>query len=75
MGGVRCGGDMEVGASFGLLNVHATCRVYEGRLSGDNCTCCHSEIEVADQTCYLTQQQHIDPVSISPGTDLITLDV
>ena len=32
---------------------HAT--VSQGRICSDNFTCCHTEIEVADQTFYLTQ--------------------
>ena len=30
-------------------------RVFQGRTCSDNGTCCHAEIEVADQTCYLIQ--------------------
>ena len=38
-----------------LLNVPATCySVSPGRICSDNFTCCHTEIEVADQTFYLT---------------------
>ena len=32
--------------------------VSQGRFCRDSCTCCHTEIEVADQTCYLTQSQY-----------------
>ena len=28
--------------------------VCQGRICSDNCACCHTEIEVADQTFYLT---------------------
>ena len=34
--------------------------VSQGRICSDNFTCCHTEIEVADQTFYLTQSQYTD---------------
>ena len=34
--------------------------------------CCHTEIEVADQTFHLTQSQYTDTGLTSPSTDLIT---
>ena len=34
--------------------------VSQGRIYLDNCTCCHTEIQVADQTFYLTQSQYTD---------------
>ena len=36
------------------------------------CTCCHTEIEVADQTFRLTQSQYTDTGPTSPSTDPIT---
>ena len=38
------------------------------RICLDNFTRCRTEIEVADQTCYLTQLQHIDTGPASPNT-------
>ena len=38
----------------------------------DNCACCHTEIEVADQTFHLTQSQYTDTKPASPNTDPIT---
>ena len=35
-------------------------------------TCCHTEIEVADQTVHLTQSQSTDTGPTSPSTDPIT---
>ena len=35
-------------------------------------TCCHTEIEVADQTFYLAQSQYTDTGPTSPGTDPVT---
>ena len=48
-----------------LINVPATCQ----RIYSDNFMCCHTEIEVADQTFYLTQYTDIGPTS--PSTDPI----
>ena len=36
-----------------------------------NFTCCHSEIEVADQTFYLTQSQYTGTGPTSPSADPI----
>ena len=35
-------------------------------------TCCHTEIEVEDQTFYLTQSQYTDTGPTSPSADPIT---
>ena len=41
--------------------------VSQGRICSDNFTCCHTEIEVADQTFYLTQSQYTDTGPTSPS--------
>ena len=46
--------------------------VFQGRICTDNFTCCHTEIEVADQTFYLTQSQYTDTGPTSPSADPIT---
>ena len=46
--------------------------VSQGRICLDNFTCCHTEIEVADQTFYLTQSQYTDTGPTSPSADPIT---
>ena len=46
--------------------------VSQGRVCSDNLTCCHSEIEVADQTFRLTQSQYTDTGLTSPSDDPIT---
>ena len=46
--------------------------VSQGRICSDNCTCCHTEIEAADQTFHLTQSQYTDTGPTSPSTDPIT---
>ena len=43
--------------------------VSQGRICSDNFTCCHTEIEVADQTFYLTQSQYTDTGPTSPSAD------
>ena len=53
-----------------LLNVPAT-SVSQGRICSDNFTYCHTEIEVADPTFYLTQSQYTDTGPTSPSTDPI----
>ena len=49
---------------------HAT--VSQGRICSDKCTCCHTEIEVADQTFHLTQSQYADTGPTSLSADPIT---
>ena len=46
--------------------------VSQGRICSDNLTCCHTEIEVADQTFYLTHSQYTDTGPTSPSADPIT---
>ena len=46
--------------------------VSQGRICSDKCTCCHSEIEDADQTFHLTQSQYTDTGPTSPSADGIT---
>ena len=45
----------------------------QGRVCPDNCTCCHTETEVADQTFFsLIQSQYTDTGPTSPSADPIT---
>ena len=46
--------------------------VSQGRICLDNFTGCHTEIEVADPTFYLTQSQYADTGPTSPSADPIT---
>ena len=46
--------------------------ISQGRICTDNFTCCHTEIEVADQTFHLTQSQYTDTGPTSPSSDPIT---
>ena len=45
--------------------------VSQGQICTANLTCCHTEIEVADQTFYLTQSQYTDTGLTSPRADPI----
>ena len=46
--------------------------ISQGKIGSDNFTCCHTEIQVADQTFYLTQSQPTDTGPASPSADPIT---
>ena len=46
--------------------------VAQGRICSDNFKCCHTEIEVADQTLHFTQSQYTDTGPTNPSTDPIT---
>ena len=56
----------------GCLTSQQHASVSQGRICSDNFTCCHTEIEVADQTFQLTQSQYTDTGPTSPSTDPIT---
>ena len=56
----------------GCLTSQQHASVSQGRICTDNFTCCHTEIEVADQTFHLTQSQHTDTGPTSPSADPIT---
>ena len=58
--------------AFGCLTSQQHASVSQGRICSDNYTCCHTEIEVADQTFYLTQSQYTDTRLTSPSADPIT---
>ena len=44
----------------GCLTSQQHASVSQGQICSDSFTCCHTEIEVADQTFYLTQTQYTD---------------
>ena len=56
----------------GCLTSQQHASVSQGRICSDNFTCCHTEIEVADQTFYLTQSQYTDTRPTSPSAYPIT---
>ena len=43
--------------------------VSESRSGSGKFTCCHTEVEVADQTFYLTQSQYTDTRPSNPSAD------
>ena len=65
--------ELFVGWLVGCLTSQQHASVSQGRICSDNFTCCHTEIEVADPTFYLTH-----PVTVywhlatSPKADPIT---
>ena len=62
----------HLGLFVGCLTSQQQASVSQGRICSDNFTCCHTEIEVADQTFYLTQSQYTDTGPTSPSADPIT---
>ena len=44
-----------------------------GLISPDNWMCCHTEVEVADQTLFLTLSWYTDMGPTIPGADLVTV--
>ena len=60
-----------VGWLVGGLTSQRQASVSQERICTDNFTCCHTEIEVADQTLYLTQSQYTDTGQTSPSADPI----
>ena len=61
----------EWGVCLFVVCLSATCEYISGT-DLHNFTCCHSEIEVADPTFYLTQSQYTDTGPTSPSADHIT---
>ena len=55
----------------GCLTSQQQGSVSQGWICSDNFTCCHTKIEVTDQTLYLTQSQYTDTGPTSPSGDPI----
>ena len=62
----------QVGWLLACLTSQQQASVSQGRTCSDNFTCCHTEIQVADPTFYLTQSQYTDTGPTSPSADPIT---
>ena len=60
-----------VGLFVGCVTSQQQASVSQGRICSDKFTYCHTEIEVADQTFYLTQSQYSDTGPTSPSADPI----
>ena len=56
----------------GCLTSQQYASVSQGQIYLDNCMCCHTELEVADQTFHLSQSQYTDTGLTSPSADPIT---
>ena len=56
----------------GCLSSQQQASVSQGRICTDNFTCCHTEIEAADQTFHLTRSQYTDTGPTSPSADPVT---
>ena len=65
----RAGG---IRSLVGCLTSQQHASVSQGWVCTDNFTCCHTEIEAADQTFHLTQSQYTDTGPTSLSTDPIT---
>ena len=65
-------GSVRVGWLVGCLTSQQHASASQGRICSDNSTCCHTEIEVPDQTVYFTQSQYTDTEPTSPSADPIT---
>ena len=65
-------GREEVCLLVGCLTSQQQASVSQGQICSHNGTCYHTEIEVADQTFYLTQSQYTDTRPTSPSADPIT---
>ena len=74
-GTIDYGGDfLFVGWLVGCLSSQQHASVSQGRICTDNFTCCHTEIEAADQTFHLIQSQYTDTGPTSPSANAITPD-
>ena len=56
----------------GRLTSQQQASVSLGRICSDKFTFCHTEVEAADQTFYLTRSQYTDTGPTSPSADPIT---
>ena len=56
----------------GCLASQQHASVSQGRICSDKFTCCHTGIEVANQTFHLTQSQYTATGLTSPSADPIT---
>ena len=59
------------GLFVGFLTSQQHASVSQGRIGSDNFTCCHTVIEVADQTFHLNHPQYTDTGPTSPSIDPI----
>ena len=67
-----CERQSELLLFVGCLTSQQHASVSQGQICSDNFTCCHTEIEAADPTFYLSQSQYTDTGPTSPSADPIT---
>ena len=72
VGGGESGDRQKEDLFVGCLTSQQQARVSQGRICSVNFTCCHTEIEVADQIFHLTQSQYTDTGPTTPSADPIT---
>ena len=53
----------------GCFTSQHTASVSQGRIYSDSSTCCHTEVDIADQIVYFTQSQYTDTGPDSPSVD------
>ena len=69
---VKASAPRAVACLLACLTSRQHASVSQGRICSDNFTCCHTEIEIADQTFLLTQSLYTDTGPTSPSADPIT---
>ena len=57
---------------FGCSTSQPHAHVSQGQISSNNCTCCHIETDIADQTCHPSQLRYTNTEPASPSADPIT---
>ena len=67
-----CRAAVKVCLLVGCLTSQQQASVSQGRICSDNFTCCHTQIDVADPTFYLTQSQYTYTGPTSPSADPVT---
>ena len=63
-----------VGLLVGCLTSQQHASVSHGRICSDNSACCHTEMEAAGQTSYLTQSEYTDTGPTFPSADPVMPD-
>ena len=72
LGPAHCTDHDDTDLFVGRLTSQQHASVSQEWICSDNFTCCHTEIEVANQTFHLTQSHYTDTEPTSPSADPIT---
>ena len=70
--GLSCASQLAPEMFVGCVTSQQHASVSHGPICSDNFTCCHTEIQVADQTFHLTKSQYTDTGPTGHSTDPIT---